>query len=96
MGAATERPNVSELLHARLAAAAAHCYPPAARRFRQRGEATVAFCVSGGVATNVRLDHPSGSSLLDAAATECVVPSASPYPDAANDGCFRVPVRFGE
>ncbi len=89
-------PDLSQLMHQRLASAAERCYPAAARRFRQVGVVTVGFCVtdSGGV-NEVRLRRSSGAMLLDDAATACVVPGAVPLPREATGRCFEVPVHFG-
>jgi TonB family protein len=83
-------------IHQRLAAAAERCYPPAARRFRQVGTASVRFCVTGeGGVEEEHLQVSSGVSLLDAAAMSCVIPNAVPFPALAASHCFEVPVRFG-
>jgi TonB family protein len=88
--------DVGALLHERLVAAAARCYPAAARRFHQTGEVTVVFCLdaAGGLA-RAEVRHSSGVPALDAATLECVVPDAAPFPLAAAGQCFDVPVRFG-
>jgi TonB family protein len=87
----------SELLHARLADAARRCYPPPARRFGLTGEARVDFCLnqSGGLASTT-LSASTGHPMLDAAARECVVAGALPFPAEAAGGCYSVPVRFGQ
>jgi TonB family protein len=91
-GVATEA-RLGEL-HRRLAAAAARCYPAAARRFRLQGEVPLHFCLdAAGTPTAVRLQGSTGSSLLDSSALECVVPGAQPLPGF--EGCFLVPVHFG-
>lgn len=89
-------PDITGLVHARLAAGAVRCYPPAARRFAQRGTATVRFCVDGqGAASAPAVVETSGSRLLDAAVGDCVLPRASPFPEAARGACFTAPVHFG-
>lgn len=95
---ATDAPPspVSTEVHARLASAAAGCYPAAARRFRQRGTVTIAFCVTAnltGSAPEVR--QSSGLGVLDAASA-CVVEHAAPFPAEAARQCFTVPIRFGQ
>lgn len=89
-------PDLAHLLHEQLARAAEHCYPSAARRFRQVGVVSVSFCVTatGGV-RDVELRGSSGVALLDSAATSCVLPRATPFPARAAPRCFEVPVRFG-
>jgi TonB family protein len=96
IGAAGGVPTDARLLelHRRLAAAAARCYPTAARRFRLQGEVPLHFCLdAAGTATALRLQGSTGSSLLDRSALECVVPGAQPL--SGFEGCFLVPVRFG-
>lgn len=94
---AAAKPSFAALIHERLARGAVRCYPAAAQRFRQRGEVMMAFCVSAlGVPEEISLFATSGSSLLDEAAQNCVVPSAAPLPVEASGQCFRVPVRFGQ
>lgn len=98
MGRANAAPgaDVVGLVHARLAAGAERCYPAAARRYQQRGTAEVRFCVDeSGRALETSLVKTSGSSLLDAAVGDCVLPAASPFPSSAQGHCFTVPVRFG-
>jgi TonB family protein len=81
-------------LHRRLAEAAEHCYPAAARRFRLRGEVVLHFCLdAAGAATALSLEGSTGSPLLNRSALECVVPGAQPL--SGFEGCFLVPVRFG-
>jgi protein TonB len=81
-------------LHRRLAAAAARCYPAAARRFRLQGEVPVHFCLdAAGTTTALSLEGSTGSPLLDRSALECVVPGAQPL--SGFEGCFLVPVHFG-
>ncbi len=88
--------DVAALVHARLAAVADGCYPAAARRFRQRGTATLSFCSdAAGVITGGHVSASSGASMLDTAARECVLTAASPLPLPAAGACFSVPVRFG-
>ncbi len=88
--------DVAALLHERLVAAAARCYPATARRFHQTGEVQLGFCLdaTGGLA-RAEVRHPSGVPSLDAATLECVLPEAVPFPHAAAGQCFDVPVRFG-
>lgn len=82
-------------LSRRLQAVAARCYPAAARRFRQTGEAEVRFCLdAAGVLAEATVSRSSGSDLLDQAARGCVVPGAAPYGAEARGHCFTVPVRF--
>jgi TonB family protein len=82
-------------IHARLLQAAGRCAPPAVKRFGARGETLVSFCLSatGGV-TQLKVPRPSGTPVLDEAATGCVVPGAAPFPAEAAGRCFEVPVRF--
>jgi len=83
----------TELLMARLSAAALRCYPPEAVRFRLAGEAHLSFCLGvDGQASAVKIARSSGSEVLDRAAAECVLPGALPLPGAA--GCYELPVRF--
>ena len=86
--------DTSELSR-RLQAGALRCYPSAARRFAQTGEAQVRFCLgeTGGLG-EVTIASSSGSQLLDRAATGCVVPSAAPFGAQTFGRCFTVPVRF--
>jgi len=92
-------PSKAELdaeVHAKLAAAAERCYPPAARRFRLQGVTGVRFCLdAAGALGPVSVERASGADLLDAAARDCVVSGAAPFPAAAAATCFSVPVRFG-
>jgi TonB family protein len=83
-------------MHAALAASAQRCYPPAAKRYRLSGEATVEFCLdaSGGL-SSTKLASSSGENLLDDAARDCVIAGALPFPKDAAGGCYSVPVRFG-
>jgi protein TonB len=68
-------------LHQRLKDAAQKCYPPSARRLRLQGEADLVFALDErGEARNVHLARSSGSSILDRAATECVLRGALPAP----------------
>ncbi len=76
----------------RLRRSAEACAP---RRHRQGGETTalVRFCVGpGGAATSVALLESTGSSELDRATLDCVIPGAMPFPPA--DRCLVVPLRF--
>jgi TonB family protein len=83
-------------VHARLEAAAIACYPAAARRFRQTGTTTIAFCVGADrTGTPPMIRESSGFALLDSA-TACVVERAAPFPPEAAGQCFTVPVRFGK
>jgi protein TonB len=83
-------------LSRRLQEGALRCYPPAARRFRQQGEAKVRFCLDGaGALREAAVAASSGSALLDRAASECVVPGAAPFGPETFGRCFTVPVRFG-
>ena len=89
-------PDVTALVHARLAAVADRCYPAAARRFQQRGTVQLTFCTdANGGAASASVTQSSGAALLDAAARGCVVDSAAPFPLEAASRCFSVPVRFG-
>ena len=82
-------------LSLRLQQGAAHCYPAAARRFRQTGEASVHFCLDGaGAVRALTVATSSGSPLLDEAATGCVVPAAAPFGPVTFGRCFTLPVRF--
>jgi periplasmic protein TonB len=81
-------------LNAKLAAAAAECYPSAARRLRLTGEVELDFCAeTDGRASSASIRGSTGSAVLDAAAQRCVLEHAVPLPVRA--GCFRLPVRFG-
>ncbi len=82
-------------LSRRLQTVALRCYPAAARRFRQTGQAQVRFCVDGaGALRESKVTQTAGSSLLDHAASDCVIPGAAPFGPEAFDRCFTVPVRF--
>lgn len=88
--------DLTALMHARLAAVADGCYPPAAKRFRQRGTVQLSFCAdASGAASATRVVESSGAALLDAAARGCVLEKAAPFPAEAGGRCFTVPVRFG-
>lgn len=82
-------------MHERLRSAAHACYPPSARRFRQRGSVRLSFCVGAHLAAEQVSVTPSGLSLLDEAAEACVAVRAAPFPDEARGRCFIVPVQFG-
>lgn len=83
-------------LSRRLQEVAVRCYPAAARRFRQTGEAEVKFCLDGaGTLASAAVSKSSGSELLDQAARGCVVPGAAPFGAEAHGHCFTLPVRFG-
>jgi TonB family protein len=88
--------DVNTLVHAKLAAMAERCYPPAARRFQQRGTVELSFCLDAtGATASSQVTKSSGADLLDAAARGCVLEGAAPFtPDAASR-CYTVPVRFG-
>lgn len=89
-------PDVTALVHARLAAMADRCYPAAARRFQQRGIVQLSFCTDQNAATtSTAITQSSGADLLDAAARGCVLERAAPFPLEAASRCFSVPVRFG-
>ena len=89
----SQRPLDLTALHNRLSAAARSCYPPAAKRFRLQGIVPVHFCIDGrGSLTRVDRQRSSGSTLLDRAALECVLPGAAPLPGPA--GCYDVSVEF--
>lgn len=95
-GAPTAPPDAASAVHALLAAAARGCAPSLPRSLRQAGTVEVAFCVDQhGRAAGLRVLRSSGSPLLDAAASTCVLPRAEPFPPIALGGCFSVPVRFG-
>lgn len=82
-------------LSRRLQQVALRCYPAAARRFRQTGEAQVRFCLdAAGGLREATVSSSSGSDLLDAAATGCVIPGATPFGPETFGRCFTVPVRF--
>ena len=82
-------------LSERLAEAARACYPPAARRLRLVGSVELLFCAEpDGSASRVALGGTTGSVLLDRAAEGCLLARAAPLP--VREGCFRLPVRFGE
>ena len=71
-------PDVTALVHARLAAVADRCYPAAARRFQQRGTVQLAFCTdANGGARSTDITQSSGAELLDAAARGCVLENAA-------------------
>lgn len=79
----------------RLQEGALRCYPVAARRFRQTGEAKIRFCVdAAGALSQSVVAATSGSDLLDRAAIECVLPGAAPFLPGAFGHCFTLPVRF--
>lgn len=83
------------VLHARLSAAAAHCYPASARRFRIRGRTDVSFCIGAdGSVSRIERRKSSGSAVLDRAAIECVLPRAAPLPGPG--GCFTAPIVFDD
>ncbi len=89
-------PFDSSVVLSRLEQAALRCYPERARRFGLRGETRVSFCLSGAATTErVAVTSSSGSGTLDAAATDCVLPGAQPFPHEAAGRCFTVPVVFG-
>jgi TonB family protein len=82
-------------LSQRLAEAARACYPPAARRLRLVGSVELLFCAEpDGSASRVSLAGSTGSVLLDRAAEDCLLARIAPLP--VREGCFRLPVRFGE
>ena len=82
-------------LQARIAAAARTCYPASAARFRLRGQVPLSFCLGPtGAPEKLLLQGTTGSPLLDAAARDCVVPSAAPLPP--RPGCYTVLVEFRE
>jgi TonB family protein len=82
-------------VHQRLRDAAVQCSPAAARRFGGRGEVLLSFCLAAtGAVDRVEVLRTSGLTVLDEAATGCVVPRGAPYPAAAAGRCFQVPVRF--
>jgi len=86
-------PPSTNLLMARLSAAALRCYPAEAVRFHLSGEARLSFCLGDdGRASAVAVARSSGSEVLDRAASDCVLPGALPLPGAA--GCYELPVRF--
>ena len=90
-----EAPLDTAALSRRLQQVALRCYPAAARRFRQTGEAQVRFCLDGaGALRESKVIHSTGSALLDHAATDCVVPGAAPFGPETFGRCFAVPVRF--
>ncbi len=86
---------LTRVVHARLSAAARDCYPPAAKRFRQVGRVPLRFCVDARLDAERVVVTPSGSSLLDEAAGDCVVRRAAPFPAEAMGRCFEVAVDFG-
>lgn len=89
-------PDLNDVIHASLAAAASGCYPAAARRFREIGTVVIRFCVDASGAPNaVEVANTSGAPVLDGAAKTCVVARAAPFPTRAAGRCFDVPVRFG-
>ena len=82
-------------LSRRLQQVALRCYPAAARRFRQTGEAQIRFCVDPeGTLREVTVVRSTSSELLDHAAIDCVVPGAAPFGPETFGRCFTVPVRF--
>ncbi len=93
MGSLTSH-RLSEL-HQRLASAARRCYPGTAHRLRQRGTVQLHFCLSPqGTASTSTLEGTTGSTLLDRAALECVLPGALPAPGMP--GCYDVAIRFDD
>lgn len=94
-GARVDLEALTRLVHARLSAAARDCYPPAAKRFRQVGRVPLRFCVDARLDAERVVVTPSGSSLLDEAAGDCVVRRAAPFPAEAMGRCFEVAVDFG-
>ena len=91
----TGAPIDTTALSRRLQAVALRCYPAAARRFHQTGEAQIEFCLDGaGALRETTVIQSTGSGLLDHAATDCVVPGAAPFGAETFGRCFTVPVRF--
>jgi protein TonB len=78
----------------RLRTAAASCYPYAAIRSSLEGTTRLRFCIGAkGEPRDVQVVDSSGQQVLDRAATDCVLPSAAPFP-ATSHLCVTVPVRF--
>jgi TonB family protein len=93
--ASAQRPLDTSILSGRLQRAALRCYPAAARRFHQTGQAQIRFCLDGsGELSDSSVIVTSGSPLLDTAARDCVIPGAAPFGPEAFSQCFTVPVRF--
>jgi TonB family protein len=85
--------DVLAAIQARLARAAAGCYPRAAARLGLVGTSVVRFCVArGGEPSGAELIKSSGQALLDDAATGCVLRAAAPLPETTR--CLVVPVEF--
>ncbi len=82
-------------LHRRLSEAARTCYPASARRYALRGTVKLAFVLdAAGAELSRNLEGSTGSSALDQAALDCVLPRAAPLPRIP--GRFVVEVRFGD
>ena len=87
--------TVQQAVHTKLQNAANSCYPAAAKRFQVKGTVGISFCVTETSVANIAVVNPSGSSLLDSAAHDCVVQSAAPFSEGAQGYCFSVPIHFG-
>jgi TonB family protein len=78
----------------RLRSAAASCYPYAAIRSNLEGITKLHFCTGEkGEPRDIRIVDSSGAQVLDSAAVDCVLPSATPFP-ATSHLCVTVAVRF--
>jgi TonB family protein len=78
----------------RLRSAAASCYPYAAIRSNLEGITKLRFCTDEkGEPRDIRIVDSSGAQVLDSAAVDCVLPSATPFP-ATSHLCVTVAVRF--
>lgn len=90
---ATDTRAVAEIVR-RLRSAAASCYPYAAVRSNLEGTTRLRFCIDQrGEPRDGQVVDSSGFALLDAAALDCVLPSAAPFPTISRP-CVTVPVRF--
>lgn len=80
-------------LRQQLAWHTARCYPRAAQRRRTEGLVEVRFCLDDtGHPRSTEVLESSGSSMLDDAATDCVIRSSAPF--AMRDVCITAPIDF--
>jgi TonB family protein len=92
----TSEATLEALVHARLQTAATSCYPATARRFHLTGKTVVSFCVGlEGRAHKIAVSQSSGTTVLDEAATQCVIEKSLPFPLETSGHCFEGPVNFG-